>query len=28
MWVLQAVKRLPEPVPARGSLGLWDWAGA
>lgn len=24
-WVLDDVKRLDPPVPARGSLGLWDW---
>jgi len=24
-WLLADVKRLPEPIPARGSLGLWDW---
>lgn len=25
MWLLGDVQRLPEPIPARGSLGLWDW---
>lgn len=25
-WHLTNVRKLPEPVPARGSLGLWDWA--
>ncbi len=25
MWKLVNVKRLPEPVPAKGMLGLWDW---
>lgn len=25
-WVLQLVDALKEPVPARGSLGLWEWA--
>lgn len=24
-WILANVKPLPEPVPAKGSLGLWDW---
>ena len=24
-WVLEDVKRLPEPIPARGALGLWEW---
>lgn len=24
-WLLANVRRLPEPIPARGSLGLWDW---
>jgi activating signal cointegrator 1 len=24
-WALKNVKRLPEPVAARGSLGLWEW---
>jgi hypothetical protein len=27
MWLLGAVVRLPEPIPARGSLGLWEWEG-
>lgn len=26
-WWLRDVVALPEPIPARGSLGLWDWAG-
>ena len=24
-WELADVVRLPEPIPARGMLGLWDW---
>ena len=24
-WMLAEVKVLPEPVPAKGSLGLWEW---
>lgn len=24
-WVLENVQVLPEPVPAKGSLGLWNW---
>lgn len=24
-WLLADVVKLPEPIPARGSLGLWDW---
>lgn len=24
-WILEDVQRLPEPVPAKGRLGLWDW---
>jgi len=24
-WLLANVKLLPEPIPARGALGLWDW---
>lgn len=24
-WVLKDIRRLPEPVPAKGRLGLWDW---
>ena len=24
-WQFGTVYRLPQPVPARGSLGLWDW---
>lgn len=24
-WVFEDVERLPEPIPVRGSLGLWDW---
>jgi len=25
MWLLRNATRLDEPVPARGSLGLWEW---
>lgn len=25
-WILGDVRPLPEPVPATGRLGLWDWA--
>jgi activating signal cointegrator 1 len=24
-WVLSDGRALPEPIPARGALGLWDW---
>jgi hypothetical protein len=24
-WELELVRRLEEPVPARGRLGLWEW---
>jgi hypothetical protein len=24
-WFLANVKPLPEPIPARGALGLWEW---
>ncbi len=24
-WILEDVKRLPEPVPAKGKQGLWYW---
>lgn len=24
-WILADVVPLPEPIPARGSLGLWEW---
>jgi activating signal cointegrator 1 len=24
-WVLAEVVKLPEPVPAKGALGLWEW---
>jgi len=24
MWVLENVRRLPRPIPAKGSLGLWE----
>lgn len=26
-WILRNVQALPEPVPARGMLGLWEWEG-
>lgn len=25
-WLLADVQPLPEPIPARGALGLWDWS--
>lgn len=27
-WILEHVRALPEPIPARGALGLWTWAPA
>ena len=24
-WVLEDVRALPEPIPAKGALSLWDW---
>ncbi|MBE3040483.1 MAG: ASCH domain-containing protein [Chloroflexi bacterium] len=24
-WILENVKPLPEPIPAKGALGLWNW---
>lgn len=24
-WLLRDVQRLPEPIPARGELGIWTW---
>ena len=24
-WEIINVRRLPEPIPARGALGLWEW---
>jgi hypothetical protein len=27
-WVLADVRPLPEPIPARGALGLWTWRDA
>lgn len=24
-WILTDVKRPPEPIPAKGALGLWEW---
>lgn len=26
-WLLDDIQALPEPIPARGALGLWDWDG-
>jgi len=26
-WILENVKRLAEPVPAKGKLSLWEWEG-
>ena len=26
-WLLADIRALPEPVPARGTLGLWTWQG-
>ena len=26
-WLLSDVRRLPEPIPAKGALGLWEWDG-
>lgn len=26
-WLFEGVEPLPEPIPARGALGLWAWAG-
>lgn len=26
-WLLADVRPLPEPIPARGQLGLWEWDG-
>jgi hypothetical protein len=25
-WLLANVKMLPEPIPAKGALGLWEWS--
>jgi hypothetical protein len=25
MWFLDDVKILPEPIPAKGAMGLWEW---
>lgn len=27
-WLLTDIKPLPEPIPAKGALGLWEWQGA
>ena len=27
-WVLEDIKRIVVPVPAKGSLGLWEWSDA
>jgi hypothetical protein len=24
-WILEDVMKLPEPIPAKGALGLWEW---
>lgn len=24
-WILKDVKKLPEPIPSRGALSLWEW---
>ena len=24
-WILENIKPLPEPIPAKGALGLWEW---
>ncbi len=24
-WILTEIKPLPEPIPAKGTLGLWEW---
>ncbi len=24
-WFLEDIQELPEPIPARGALGLWEW---
>jgi hypothetical protein len=26
-WLLENIHALPEPIPAKGSLGLWEWEG-
>jgi hypothetical protein len=26
MWLLDDVQILPEPIPAKGSMGFWEWA--
>lgn len=26
-WLLAAIVALPEPIPAKGALGLWNWEG-
>lgn len=26
-WLLEDIKTLPEPIPAKGKQGLWSWAG-
>jgi hypothetical protein len=27
-WVLEDVKRIAQPIPAKGALGLWEWESA
>jgi len=26
-WILEDVKRLEKPIPARGDLSIWEWDG-
>lgn len=26
-WLLENIRALPEPIPAKGALGLWEWEG-
>jgi hypothetical protein len=28
VWIMQAPVCFPEPIPARGALGLWEWEPA
>jgi activating signal cointegrator 1 len=27
MWLLDNIQILPEPIPAKGSMGFWEWEG-
>jgi hypothetical protein len=27
-WLLEEIEALPEPVPARGAQGIWEWDGS